>query len=211
MNIKIIQSTDDSAEADSYLNSHPKSMLYHLSGWGNVIRKTYGHKTFYLMAVKDDKTVAGVLPLVHLKHFIFGNNLISIPFFDIGGICADDEETEKALLSEAVLLGKRVNAECIELRHAEAGNLPIPDSLTRSHKVRMLLDLPESSDILMNSFKAKLRSQIRKPIKEGLQAKIGGLELLEDFYYVFLINMRDLGSPVHSKNFIKNLLEEFPG
>jgi len=74
----------------------------------------------------------------------------------------------------------------------------------------MILDLPESSDMLMNSFKAKLRSQIKKPIKEGLQAKIGGLELLEDFYYVFLINMRDLGSPVHSKNFIKNLLEEFP-
>jgi len=210
MKIKIIQSVEDSVKWNAYVFSHPKSTLYHLSGWMNVIRKTYGHKTCYLMAAKDDNTVSGVLPLVHLRSFIFGNSLISIPFFDMGGILADDEETEKALLSEAVLLGKRVNAKSIELRHAEAGNLSIPDSLTRSHKVRMILDLPESSDILMNSFKAKLRNQIKKPAKEGLQAKIGGLELLEDFYYVFLINMRDLGSPIHSKNFIKNLLEEFP-
>ena len=36
------------------------------------------------------------------------------------------------------------------------------------------------------------------------------LELLDDFYDVFLINMRDLGSPVHSKKLMKNVLEEFP-
>jgi len=80
---------------------------------------------------------------------------------------------------------------------------------TRSHKVRMLLDLPESSEALMQSFKAKLRSQIKKPLKEGLKSKVGGVELLDDFYKVFSINMRDLGSPVHSKSLMKNILEEF--
>ncbi|MBN1227625.1 MAG: GNAT family N-acetyltransferase, partial [Deltaproteobacteria bacterium] len=80
---------------------------------------------------------------------------------------------------------------------------------TKSHKVRMLLHLPDSSDTLMKSFKAKLRSQIKKPIKEGLLSKVGGLELLDDFYKVFSINMRDLGSPVHSKKLIQNVLKEF--
>ena len=73
----------------------------------------------------------------------------------------------------------------------------------------MLLNLPESSEALMKSFKAKLRSQIRKPVKEGLKAKVGGLEFLNDFYHVFCINMRDLGSPVHSKKLMRNVLEEF--
>ena len=80
---------------------------------------------------------------------------------------------------------------------------------THSHKVRMLLDLPESSEILMKSFKSKLRSQIKKPIKAGLYSQIGGSELFEKFYDVFSENMRDLGSPVHSKAFIRNVLEEF--
>jgi len=73
----------------------------------------------------------------------------------------------------------------------------------------MLLTLPKSSETLMKSFKSKLRSQVKKPIKEGLKSKVGGLELLDDFYKVFSINMRDLGSPLHSRKLIKHVLEEF--
>ena len=217
-------------EWDRYVLNHPNSNLYHLSGWQNVIEKTYGLKTYYLMAIKSDlramsqqlpaNEIVGVFPLVHLKHFLFGNSLISMPFFDMGGILADNEDAEKALLSESMKLARRLKAGHIELRHDKA--LPWIDrvnptnstnSLTiamNSHKVRMLLDLPESSEELMKSFKSKLRSQIRKPLKEGLKSKVGGLELLDDFYDVFSTNMRDLGSPVHPKRLIKNVIQEFP-
>ena len=56
----------------------------------------------------------------------------------------------------------------------------------------MLLDLPDSSEALIKSFKSELRSQIKKLIKEGLIAKIGRIELVDDFYQIFLVNMRDL-------------------
>ena len=81
----------DTATWDSYVNAHPQATLYHLSGWKNVIEKTYGHKTYYLMAIKNvrdpvssiqhpvsgTQKIVGILPLVHLRHFIFGNSLIS--------------------------------------------------------------------------------------------------------------------------------------
>ena len=168
--------------------------------------------------------VVGILPLIHLKHILFGNSLISIPFFDIGGLLASDEEAEKALLFKAINLAKNLKARNIELRHIEplsplnkgskclAMNYELSaiSCFTRSHKVRMLLDLPESSEILMKSFKSKLRSQIKKPLKEGLNSKVGGIELLNDFYEVFSANMRDLGSPVHSKRLMLNILDIFP-
>lgn len=172
--------------------------------------------------------VVGILPLIHLKHILFGNSLISIPFFDIGGLLASDEEAEKALLNEAIKCGKKLNAKNIELRHIEPiswinepswlaatakhknnSTNPLPIT-TKSHKVRMLLDLPESSEILMKSFKSKLRSQIKKSLREGLNSKVGGIELLNDFYKVFSANMRDLGSPVHSKRLMLNVLDIFP-
>lgn len=271
MPVKIM--TDNDSELwDKYIHSHPNGTLYHLSGWKNVIEKTYGHKTYYLMVMGHSKhkekslkdavsgshrdysiqnskfsiensstEIVGILPLIHLKHFLFGNNLISIPFFDLGGVLADDENVEKELIIEAINLGQKMKVDNIELRHQKPlswlnndGSLkyakfPLdsdfssltsdsslssaPSSLqftTRSHKVRMLLDLPETSEMLMKTFKAKLRSQIKKPIKEGLTSKIGGIELLNDFYTVFAINMRDLGSPVHSKKMIKMVLETFP-
>jgi len=207
--------TDDAGKWDEYVHVHPQATLYHLYGWRNVIKKTYGHKTYYLMAEKSDGSVAGILPLVHLSHFIFGNSLISMPFFDMGGILADDWDAEKAILNKAVSLGKKVRAQTIELRHGEENpkfeiRNPEFETKIRSDKVRMILRLPESSEVLMKSFKSKLRSQIKKPMKSGLRSKIGGPELLDDFYEVFLINMRDLGSPVHSKHLMKNVLGEFP-
>ena len=63
--------------------------------------------------------IVGILPLVHLKHFLFGNSLISMPFFDTGGILTDNDETEKALLSEAIKLGQILKVHNIELRHID--------------------------------------------------------------------------------------------
>jgi FemAB-related protein (PEP-CTERM system-associated) len=197
---------------------HPNGILYHLFSWRTTIEKAYGHKTYYLAAFnkRSEESLTGILPLIHLKNFIFGNHLISMPFFDMGGILADNEETEKALLGETIKLGKALKVDKIELRNANARSCfekldfsNLVACTLKTHKVRMLLKLPESSKVLMKSFKSKLRSQIKKPIKEGLESKIGGRELLDEFYKVFLINMRDLGSPVHSKKLIENVLKQF--
>jgi serine/alanine adding enzyme len=74
----------------------------------------------------------------------------------------------------------------------------------------MLLRLPASSETLRKSFKAKLRSQINRALKQGFTSRVGGLELLEDFYKVFVVNMRDLGSPVHSVKLMRHCLIAFP-
>ena len=73
----------------------------------------------------------------------------------------------------------------------------------------MLLALPGSGEELFKSFKSKLRSQIRRPQKEGMKTIIGGLEILDHFYRVFAANMRDLGSPVHSKKLFGQIFQAF--
>jgi len=222
---------------DAYVSRHPEASLFHLFGWQDIIHGTYGHKTYYLMAVCGETKTAvvrnenssllaenavGILPLVHLKHVIFGNCLVSLPFLDGGGILAGSKEVEESLLCEAIRLGRKTGASRIELRHerplascnevsvfcSESSQEPLQVA-TRSDKVRMLLNLPDSSEMLMKSFKSKLRSQITKPLKEGLTSRTGGVELLEDFYKVFLVNMRDLGSPVHSADLMRHVLSEF--
>jgi serine/alanine adding enzyme len=207
----------DSLEWDSYVLKHPSSTLYHLSGWARVIEKAYGHNMFYLMAVMGSETV-GVLPLVHIKHRIFGNSLVSIPFFDLGGVVAEHEDEERCLVEEALRIGQSIGVASVELRHMDAKKLHNADEekidnlyvKTLSRKVRMILDLPDSPDKLMTAFNSKLRSQIKVPTRNGLVAKIGGKELIKDFYKVFSINMRDLGSPVHSLKLIEYTINEFP-
>ena len=84
------------------------------------------------------------------------------------------------------------------------------DTPVKTHKVTFYLDLPADPDALFGEFKAKLRSQIRRPTKDDMTGHRGGLDLLDEFYAVFAINMRDLGTPVLPKAFFRNILTTFP-
>ncbi|MCG8567276.1 MAG: GNAT family N-acetyltransferase, partial [Desulfobacterales bacterium] len=49
----------------------------------------------------------------------------------------------------------------------------------------------------------------KKPMRDGLGACIGGRELLDEFYGVFSENMRDLGSPPHSRKWFFEVLKAY--
>jgi serine/alanine adding enzyme len=235
MQIRLATSADKNPW-DSYVLSHPDSTHCHLYGWKDVIEKTYGHKGYYLLAEKDSKIV-GALPLIHLKSFLFGNQLVSMPFLNYGGILADSDELVQELIKEALKVAAKLKVSSIELRHlkpisclhpstrsnssnpsnpinssnpSNSSNPTNPNWLEKTHKVRMVLNLPGSKDELLNSFKAKLRSQIFRPEKEGMKAVIGGGELIDSFFGIFSTNMRDLGSPVHSRRLFQEICSQFP-
>ncbi len=208
----------DSKKWDSYVKTHPDANLYHLSFFQSVVENTYGHRSFYFQAIDENSQIRGILPLFFIRSLIFGKELVSLPFCDYGGILADSPEITQLLFQKAEELMRNLKCKDIELRqiskqpffnHRNA--IFTANSSVKSTKVRMFLDLPDSADTLFSSFSAKLRSQIRKPQKDGCTCLNGGVELLDDFYEVFLFNMRDLGSPVHSKLIIKNMLTGYPG
>ena len=201
----------DDTRWDDYVNHVACSTLYHLSGWRRVIERTFAHRTHYLSAVDGSSNVVGVLPLVHLQSRMFGNMLVSLPFFNYGGICADAEEVRCELLDAAIVLATECRADFIEMRHEDDGQ-PWQRGLARkAAKVSMRMDLPASGDDLWKSLGSKLRNQVQRPRKEGMTAVVGREELLDGFYDVFSSNMRDLGTPGYSKSFFQNILREFPG
>ncbi len=212
----IIRSINDSeaAEWDAYVAGHPASSAYHVFAFKRAVQETYGHDGIYLAAFdKETRRIIGVLPIFKIKSILFGKTLVSIPFCDYGGILYDDEKIGALLLTQAKSLMKETRCDCLELRQT----YPLPflsaippgqvDSI--ASKVRMKVRLPGSGAELFASFPDKLRSQIRKPQKEGCTVRNGGTELLDDFYKVFVYNMRDLGSPVHSKKMMLNVLRFF--
>jgi FemAB-related protein (PEP-CTERM system-associated) len=211
MQIRLYKDTDKESW-DSYVYNHRDSTHCHLSGWKNVIEKAYGHKGYYLIA-EDDSRIVGVLPLMHLKSVLFGNRLVSMPFLNYGGALADSEEGGRALIDEAMNICSNLRASSVEVRHINPGRATDSEDkykvFERTHKVRMVLNLPDSREALLKSFKAKLRSQITRPQKEGMTAHLGGLELVDSFYKVFSINMRELGSPVHSRKLFEQICREF--
>jgi FemAB-related protein (PEP-CTERM system-associated) len=159
------------------------------------------------MALDAKKEVCGVLPLVVLSSKLFGRFMVSVPFFNYGGILADSRSIEEELLFAVTAIAKEQRVAHIELRQQSPMNLGLPSKV---HKVSMRLQLPQAVESLWKTFPSKLRSQIRRGEKEGLTAKLGGLDLLDDFYGVFARNMRDLGTPVYGRGFFREILRTFP-
>lgn len=192
---------------DAYVNSNSAASNYHRYCWREVIEKSFGHPCHYLAALDNSGGVVGILPLVFMQSRLFGRFLVSLPFFNYGGLLCNNREIGDALLAEAGVLRKELGAEHVELRHTDPwpGDLP-----TKRHKVCMALELAANAEIQWQGFNAKLRNQIRKAEKSGLSTMVGGQELLADFYKVFVRNMRDLGTPVYSQNFFNSVLEVFP-
>ena len=71
----------------------------------------------------------------------------------------------------------------------------------------MLLPLPTSPDELWSAFPSKLRSQIRRPQKEGMGVRFGA-DQVDAFYEVFCNRMRDLGTPVLPQEFFERIASE---
>ncbi len=194
--IKVILCTEqDQALWQRYVQRSPSATLGHQWQWRAIVSNTYGHQAFYLMAMQDEE-VCGILPLIHVDHVLLGSSLTSMPFLDSGGICANDEQAIQALLNHAKSLQASLGVACVELRQCN----PIPAlPILPQDKVSMVLDLNSGEQALWAALPAKVRNQVRKAEKSGLTIHTGGAELIGEFYDVFAVNMRDLGSPVHSR------------
>jgi len=191
---------------NSYVTSNPAASIYHRAEWRSLIKQTFGHEGCYFIARDKNNIIVGILPLIRLKSRLFGDFLVSMPYFNYGGAIADHPSIEQALMKAANDHANSLNTSHIEYRD----NIPRDGWPVRDEKVNMILPLAGSENELWNGFTPKLRAQIRRPQRENPQVLSGGEEYLDEFYNVFARNMRDLGTPVYSRQFFSNILETFP-
>lgn len=204
-----IRLTDDrGAQAwDEYVERTPAASVYHLYGWRRLIGSVFGHESWYFAAHDSAGGVCGVLPVVRLRSLLFGDFMVSMPYFNYGGAVADSEQVAIALTQQAAVHARGLGVSHLELRHNAALDLQWP---VRTDKITMHLALPGSPEALSRQLGSKLRSQIKRPVREDAMGVSGGAELLPEFYAVFARNMRDLGTPVYPLAFFAAILAAVP-
>lgn len=213
--ITIIQYTEaDKTNWDYYAMQHPHGTIFHLIKWKKVIEKTFGHKNYYLIAIesmagkehrlKTQNSIVGILPLFRIKSFLFGNYLVSVPFAELGGVLADNKDVERILLDRAIEMAEKMRCDYLEFRNREQiENLPAK-SLYYNFRREIYSDPVQN----MQAIPRKARRMIRQGIKFGLYAKFGTY-LLHDFYEILAKSYHQLGTPIFSKKFFRNFLDEF--
>ena len=191
-------------EWDAFARDQPGSTFCHNYAWGEVINRAFGHRSLWLGARDEGGGLAGILCLVRVRSLLFGDYLVSLPFLNYGGPLGNAAAVQ-ALAAASVDLATRERVLLLELR----SRIEQPLDLAVSHrKITVTLQLPGSADELMQAFPAKLRSQVRRPIKEGAVIRFGR-DQVAGFYSVFARHMRDLGTPVMPRRFFELASEAF--
>ncbi len=191
---------------DAYVAARADASAYHQWVWRDVIERTYAHKPFYLAATEGDR-ICGILPLFHVQSFLFGPYLVSVPFSSNGGVLAESECARNQLLEEAARIGHKQQVKYVESRQTAPGDI---DWLSSSGKVSMWVRIAGSSEGLFAALSSRMRNKIRSAKKNGLTAAWGREDLLEDFYRIFSLNMRNLGTPVYPKRWFQEILARIP-
>lgn len=208
----------DEQEWMAYVARHPSAHLAHCWAWRDIFVNVFGHGSHFLIARKnlesEPQAVAGVLPLFHVKSFLFGSALIAVPYLNGGGVLADDGEVRRMLVEAATSLGLKLGVKYVEFRDRDRSLFGAPNLFERSHKVAMLLPLINDTQKMLMSFPSKLRTKIRRPEKSGFHIEefSGASEdtsPVETFYTVFSHHMRDLGTPVYPKSLFASVARAF--
>ena len=193
------------ASCSDYVRNSEGARLCHVPEWSEMVERVFKHKSHYFVA-RANGIVCGVLPLVHVHSRLFGNRLISQPFSDYGGPLADNPATIEALYKHAVEIAGQYACDYVEFRNT----IPMPQELyARTDKVCMHLPLTSDPEEVWTDLRPQIRNRIRQAEKSGITVTTGRHEMLDDFYRLWTIRMRELGTPCYSRKLFRGILDTF--
>lgn len=212
MEVHTIRDVGDAVErlrSDGFDLSHVQPSI----AWWEAIARGLRYETMVCLVADEHKSAKVCLPLMLVQSRLFGRFLVSLPYLNSAGVLVcnkdcTDSNLVSPLIDRAVALADELDVKHLELRHETRFDHPA-FNYERTDKVHMRLALPSSAEQLMASFKSKLRSQVKKASENPFEVRFGGKELLDDFYNIFAHNMRDLGTPVYSKDLFRQTLRSF--
>ena len=189
---------------DAFVDNCPEASFFHRAGWKQVVERSFGHRTHYAFAQLDGQIV-GILPLTELKSRLFGHALISSAYGVSGGPVATSDAAYEALNTYATSMYRELGADYLEYR------CPIrvrDDWLTRSD-LYAGFSTPIAADEAENlkQIPRKQRAVVRKAIESTLSWRID--ESVDDFFELYALSVRNLGTPVFSRRYFANLLSVF--
>jgi FemAB-related protein (PEP-CTERM system-associated) len=217
---------------DDFVMNSDTSSLFHLTAWKDAVERVFGHKSHYLMAVRDER-VEGILPLFEMKSLLFGHALVSVPYGVQGGISAHDDDSFEMLKNSAENLADLIHVDYLELRQPvkNAGGVQFEQAerpnerrdrtsetighhvehkwLSKDLYVNFRRPIAQSVEENFDLIPRKQRRMIKQGMKHGLTSSVEGIDRMEEFYSIYAQSVRNLGSPVYPLAFFMELMKAF--
>ena len=197
---------DDPATAtswDTFVMACPEATFFHRAGWQKIVLEVFRHDTYFLYAEEGGR-IQGVLPLAHVKSWLFGSSLVGLPFAVYGGVAALSLQAGAALELEAQHIALRLGVAHLESRNVNSRHADWP---TQNLYVTFRKAILPEAEANMLTIPRKQRAMIRKGIKNGLVSEIDND--VNRFFALYADNVHRHGTPALPKRYFKALAAEF--
>lgn len=184
--------------------------LCQFHSYNEMICKVYGHKIYYIKQYMDNK-VTHILPLFYVSFLYLRRKLISIPYDgSFGGVISlNGQEPSKELYNYAILLGRQLKAEYIEIR--SKGTDRILESMGMVKNINLIISEIYSEKVINHP------KFIRKRKKDSKLAKNHNaiIEIsnqykdLKSFYKIMSTTMRGYGTPIYPFKYFSSLWKNY--
>lgn len=188
---KVVEYTDEYQRGwVEYVESSPCATIAHHIGWKDVMENSFGYKPKYLLAIEGLK-IKGILPLFVMKTWWRSRYIISLPWIDYGGICADGfkfKETGWYFLKLLITNYKFKKFSCNHNGHSNKSRLESAKLKARN----------------MNWIRFCQKEYPKKTLRYPEMANMTETDPILERYVGILLNFRDRGANLYKTKRIKN-------
>jgi hypothetical protein len=168
-------------------NNFSENKLFFKYEWLYIVKNTYKLEPFFILCYEDEKFAL-------IASFKTSKGYISLPFVSYSGFCSNDENMLQQLKN--YLKNNNIEIDSRDLLKFE---------LTEGY-VNPIVTI-NSYDEFWKNLQPRFRTLMRKSEKKNLVFKIENK--ISNFYEIYSLGMRNLGTPVHSKKYFYELTKYF--
>jgi serine/alanine adding enzyme len=180
---------------------------FHQWGWRQVYQRVFGYRLAYLAAGMAADRLEAVFPLAVVPGLVGGRSVISLPIVGYAGLLADSPAAEGALWQAAVDECTAMAAKKIETHQRARLAQDVP---TQEHKFTTVVPIGPTVEA---TWKGQLGQKVRNKVRKARKAEIEvrhGIDRIGDFYRVYRVNVRDLGTPTPPLAWFTEIAAAFP-
>jgi hypothetical protein len=196
---------------DALIGQHPKASAFHQRAWLEALARTYGYEPVVFTTSGPDSEMKNGLLFFHVRSWLTGHRLVSLPFSDHSEPICDSSQELAALISQSQTALAQQHWRYLELRPTSDDFCRTAEALGFRPAGRYFLhvmDLGPDLDDLFRSFdKDSVQRRITHAERAGLIEKCGNSDaLLNDFYRLFVITRGRHHLPPPPYTWFRNLI-----
>lgn len=206
MTVHTLNPLEDSRWA-TFVQGHPQTSVCHTAGWLQAMRLTYGYEPVVYTTCPPTATLTNGIVLCRVSSWLTGRRLVSLPFVDHCEPLVEDASERRELLTALQHAVDEEHLKYVEIRPLTSDLQGEAGLETCSSFCFHQLDLRPSLDqLLRNTHKNAVQSQIRRAEREALSYEEGRSDaLLSKFYELLLLTRRRHKLPPQPIQWFRNL------